>query len=112
MAEKPSKKALDANKVLLVGLDAAKAAFEAVVGRFPEIVVIPEGTTISLKITAPGAKQTPVYSGEDSKDLWDRVNALKDPILHDAAYGMGCTLKNMEEQFLNYLEQAEREESQ
>lgn len=54
MPDQPSEKAIKANRVVVIALAAARAAFEAVIDQFPELVVLPEDAEISLSITTPG----------------------------------------------------------
>lgn len=46
------------------------------------------------------------YSGKESIEFWDRVNALKDSDQQEL-YSLGVALQNLEGQVLNQLENAE-----
>lgn len=48
------------------------------------------------------------YSRHGSRNIWKRVNAIKDRTLHHELYEKGCRLQNLEGQFLEALKAAER----
>jgi hypothetical protein len=37
-----------------------------------------------------------IFSGEDSIDLWDDINAVKKRKIHDALYTLGCRCQELE----------------
>jgi hypothetical protein len=51
------------------------------------------------------------YSGDDSSEFWDRVNALESPEW-DALYSLGVVLQNLEEYVLGQLYQDERDKKE
>ena len=51
------------------------------------------------------------YSGPKSKDVWDRIHAIKHPCLRSAVYVFGCAMQEMENRFWQALTDAELPES-
>ena len=47
------------------------------------------------------------YSGPLSRQFWKRVNALFPGDAGKVAYGLGCSLQNLEAEVLQYLREAE-----
>ena len=37
-----------------------------------------------------------VFSGEDSKDLWEDINAVRNSKIHEALYNLGCHCQKLE----------------
>jgi len=37
-----------------------------------------------------------IFSGEASRELWEKINAITDPEAHDAVYALGCKLQEFE----------------
>jgi len=50
------------------------------------------------------------YSGENSKEFWDRIDALKDR--HGELYTVGVILQELESRVLRLLESAEEIDKQ
>jgi hypothetical protein len=50
------------------------------------------------------------YSGEGSRQFWDRINAIKDENEMLRVYGIGCALQNFEELVLSDLRAVEAAE--
>ena len=48
------------------------------------------------------------YSGDNSKEFWERVSKLKE--FHGELYSLGCVLQSLEGYVLKLLEDAEKEE--
>lgn len=80
MADSPSPKALEANAVLVKAMEAAKNVFEAMVGLRPDLVRLPEGAQISLKIAVPEPPLHPDKS--DNEALAQHIEFLSGRLIH------------------------------